>query len=197
MLCMYVVLLELYTTIKKTKYSSIYFVNTINWWCWPWPPLLSSSIVIFITDYCSFCSTKLCLNKSINNSCSIGNILFVCLLLKCCISCIFKDTTVSIFQKFSVWLHVLPEKQHSIISGRTACVCVSVGEIKQVNLLRLQRALLFILLSQVTKRELTVPALLLEKLCFSVNSKELFLWVRLVQEDITLRQAVLLNSERG
>lgn len=80
MLCMYVVLLELYTTIKKTKYSSIYFVNTINWWCWPWPPFLSSSIVIFITDYCSFCSTKLCLNKSVSNSCSIGKILFVCCL---------------------------------------------------------------------------------------------------------------------
>lgn len=41
------------------------------------------------------------------------------------------------------------EKQHRVILGRTACVCVSLGEIKPVNLLWLQWAHLFILLSQV------------------------------------------------
>lgn len=77
------------------------------------------------------------------------------------------------------------------------CVCVSEGEIRQVNLLRLQRAHVFILLPQVTKKGTDSPCFsVCVDSCFSVDSKDVQLsfcecLVRLVQEDITLRRAVL------
>lgn len=88
------------------------------------------------------------------------------------------------------------EKKHRLISGRAVCVCVSEGEIRKVkvNFLRLQRAHVFILLPQVTKRELTVPASVLVWTCvFQWIQRTCFreCRVRLVQGDITLRQAVL------
>lgn len=56
-------------------------------------------------------------------------------------------------------------KSHALVSGRAVYVCVFEGEIRQVALLRLQRAHVFILLSQVTKGKLTDPALVFVCTC--------------------------------
>lgn len=73
----------------------------------------------------------------------------------CCIASILISTA---------WLSLAPrllEKQHRLISGRAVCVYVSEGGIRQVNLQRLQRAPVFILPPQVSKRELPVSALVM------------------------------------
>lgn len=109
------------------------------------------------------------------------------LLFKCCITSILIST---------VWLSLdlrLLEKQHRLISGRVVCVYVSEVGIRQVNLQRLQRAPAFILLPQVSKRELPVSALVMVWTVFLFFSEDVCVdWrVRLVLEDITVRQAVL------
>lgn len=72
-------------------------------------------------------------------------------------------------------------------------VCVSEREIRRVNLLRLQQAHVFISLPQVTKMELTVPALMLMWTILSGDSKDVgfVCRVRLLQEVISLRQDIL------
>lgn len=98
----------------------------------------------------------------------------------------------------TVWLSLalrLLEKQHRLISGRAVCVYVSEGGIRQVNLQRLQRAPVFILPPQVSKRELPVSALVMVwtvffssgfRGCVCVDCR-----VRPAPEDFTVSQAVL------
>lgn len=110
----------------------------------------------------------------------------------------FQETPVPNFQVFSIWLHILLGKQHRLNSGRIVSVCVFVGEIRQVNLPRSERAHLLILLPQITKKGTDRPYFCFSAAVFCEHR------VRPVLEDImtetgcTLKQGMILKpfSER-
>lgn len=88
-------------------------------------------------------------------------------MVKKAVSCVFSGKTSSNFPDiFCPAAHFSGKAAQTKFREDCERLCVFVGEIRQVNLPRLERAHLLILLPQITKRELTGPTSVSQQLFF-------------------------------